>query len=315
MSKSTEINSRIISLNSANALLKNNGTYNSDVLFRLPGLLKKETDVKQVSFQLIDAQIPVSFYNINYTNNVLNYQISSLNYTITIDVGNYNFNSLAINMKAKFLLNGHTFLITINKQNGIITFATTTTNFVFTTSSMFSILGFPLQNQTSTFFSLTATYPLNLLGITKIKISSLLFNTYNVDSASNGLSNLISTVPIDQPAFGLISYENKSNAKYKLRTDAVDEIDLQLTDQNDNLVNFNNIDWTMTILLEIVRETQNLSTTEMADVLKEQNKILNQIVNSQSQPQTPPDQVEQPINPITTDDLQFFLYTNPNITI
>lgn len=315
MSKSTEINSRIISLNSANALLKNNGTYNSDVLFRLPGLLKKETDVKQVSFQLIDAQIPVSFYNINYTNNVLNYQISSLNYTITIDVGNYNFNSLAINMKAKFLLNGHTFLITINKQNGIITFATTTTNFVFTTSSMFSILGFPLQNQTSTFFSLTATYPLNLLGITKIKISSLLFNTYNVDSASNGLSNLISTVPIDQPAFGLISYENKSNAKYKLRTDAVDEIDLQLTDQNDNLVNFNNIDWTMTILLEIVRETQDLSTTEMADVLKEQNKILNQIVNSQPQPQPPPDQVEQPINPITTDDLQFFLYTNPNITI
>lgn len=315
MSKSTEINSRIISLNSANALLKNNGTYNSDVLFRLPGLLKKETDVKQVSFQLIDAQIPVSFYNINYTNNVLNYQISSLNYTITIDVGNYNFNSLAINMKAKFLLNGHTFLITINKQNGIITFATTTTNFVFTTSSMFSILGFPLQNQTSTSFSLTATYPLNLLGITKIKISSLLFNTYNVDSASNGLSNLISTVPIDQPAFGLISYENKSNAKYKLRTDAVDEIDLQLTDQNDNLVNFNNIDWTMTILLEIVRETQDLSTTEMADVLKEQNKILNQIVNSQPQPQPPPDQVEQPINPITTDDLQFFLYTNPNITI
>lgn len=315
MSKSTEINSRIISLNSSNALLKNNGTYNSDVLFRLPGLLKKETDVKQVSFQLIDAQIPVSFYNINYTNNVLNYQISSLNYTITIDVGNYNFNSLAINMKAQFLLNGHTFLITINKQNGIITFATTTTNFVFTTSSMFSILGFPLQNQTSTSFSLTATYPLNLLGITKIKISSLLFNTYNVDSASNGLSNLISTVPIDQPAFGLISYENKSNAKYKLRTDAVDEIDLQLTDQNDNLVNFNNIDWTMTILLEIVRETQDLSTTEMADVLKEQNKILNQISNSQSQPQTPPDQVEQPINPITTDDLQFFLYTNPNITI
>ena len=318
MSKSTEINSRIISLNSANALFKNNGTYNSDVLFKLPGLIKKETDVKQVSFQLIDAQIPVSFYNINYTNNVLNYQISSLNYTITIDVGNYNFNSLAINMKAQFLLNGHTFLITINKQNGIITFATTTTNFVFVVSSMFSTLGFPLQNQTSTSFSLTAIYPLNLLGITKIKISSLLFNTYNVDSASNGLSNLISTVPIDQPAFGLISYENKSTAKYKLRTDAVDEIDLQLTDQNDNLVNFNNIDWTMTILLEIVRETQDLSTTEMEDVLKEQNKILNQIANSQPS-QTPPpsssDQVEQPINPITTDDLQFFLYTNPNITI
>jgi hypothetical protein len=322
MSKSTEINSRIISLNSANALLKNNGTYNSDVLFKLPGLIKKEPDVKQVSFQLIDAQIPVSFYNINYTNNVLNYQISSVNYTITVDVGNYNFNSLATNMKAKFLLNSHTFIITINKQNGIIRFSTASTNFIFVVSSMFSTLGFPLQNQTSSTFILDAIYPLNLLGITKIKISSILFNTYNVDSASNGLSNLISTIPINEPAFGLISYENKSNAKYKLRTDAVDEIDLQLTDQNDNLVNFNNIDWTMTFLLEIVRETQDISTTEMADVLKEQNKILNQIANnvqppppSSSSSSSSSDQVEQPINPITTDDLQFFLYSNPNITI
>jgi len=316
MSKSTEINSRIISLNSTNALLKNNGTFNSDVLFRLPGLIKKEPDVKHVSFQLIDAQIPVSFYNINYTNNTLNYQISSINYTITVDVGNYNFNTLATNMKDKFLLNAHTFIITINKQNGIIRFATASTNFVFVVSSMFSTLGFPLQNQTSSTFILDATYPLNLLGITKIKISSLLFNTYNVDSASKGLSNLISTIPIDQPAFGLISYENKSNAKYKLRTNAVDEIDLQLTDQNDNLVNFNSIDWTMTFLLEIVREIQDISTTEMADVLKEQNKILNQIANSQTQPEpSSSDQVEQPINPITTDDLQFFLYSNPNITI
>jgi hypothetical protein len=310
--KSTEINSRIISLNSANALLKNNTTFNSDVLFRLPGLVKKETGVKQVAFQLIDAQIPVSFYNINYTNNVLKYQISSVNYTITADVGNYNFNSLATNLIAKFLLNGHTFLITINKQNGIMTFATPATNFIFQVSSMFTILGFPSTNQTSSSFSLTATYPLNLLGITKIKISSIFFNTYNVDSATYGLSNLIATIPVDEPAFGLITYENKSNSRYKLRTDAVDEIDLMLTDQLDNLINFNNIDWTLTFLLEITRESEDISTTEMSDILKQQNIILNQIAN---QPTAQPDQTEQPINPVTTDDLDFFLYSNPNLTI
>lgn len=310
--KSTEINSRIISLNSANALLKNNTTFNSDVLFRLPGLVKKETGVKQVAFQLIDAQIPVSFYNINYTNNVLKYQISSVNYTITADVGNYNFNSLATNLIAKFLLNGHTFLITINKQNGIMTFATPATNFIFQVSSMFTILGFPSTNQTSSSFSLKATYPLNLLGITKIKISSIFFNTYNVDSATYGLSNLIATIPVDEPAFGLITYENKSNSRYKLRTDAVDEIDLMLTDQLDNLINFNNIDWTLTFLLEITRESEDISTTEMSDILKQQNIILNQIAN---QPTAQPDQTEQPINPVTTDDLDFFLYSNPNLTI
>lgn len=317
MSKTTRTDSRIISLNSTNAILKNNTTFNSDVVFRLIGLVKPETDIKHITFHLIDAQIPVSFYNINYTNDTLKYQISSVNYTITVIPGNYNFTSLANILIARFLANGHIFTITINKQTGVITFATPATNFILQVSSIFTTLGFSASNQTSSGFSLTATYPLNLFGITKIKINSSFFNSYNYDSATNGMSNLISVIPVDQPAFGLIIYENKSNAKYTLRTNAVDEIDLTLTDQNDNLINFNNIDWQLTLLLEITREQDELSTVEMSDVLKQQNIILNQIVNNQNQVQPPPqtEDVEQPINPVITDDLDFFLYANPNITV
>ena len=313
----TRTDSRIISLNSSNAILKNNTTFNSDVVFRLIGLVKKETDIKHITFHLIDAQIPVSFYNINYTNNILKYQISSINYTITVIPGNYNFTSLANILIAGFFANGHIFTITINKQTGVITFATPATNFILQVSSIFTTLGFPSSNQTSNGFSLTATYPLNLFGITKIKINSSFFNSYNYDSATNGMSNLISVIPVDQPAFGLIIYENKSNATYTLRTDVVDEIDLQLTDQNDNLINFNNIDWQLTFLLEITREHEELSSTEMSDVLKEQNIILNQIANNQNQVQPPPqtEDVEQPTNPVVTDDLDFFLYSNPNIKV
>ena len=52
----------------------------------------------------------------------------------------------------------------------------------------------------------------------------------------------------------------------------------------------------------------------MADVLKQQNKILENMIGQNQQPIDPP-QVEQPINPIQTDDLEFFLYTNPNLKI
>ena len=102
-----------------------------------------------------------------------------------------------------------------------------------------------------------------------------------------------------------------------MRTNAVDEIDLTLTDQNDNLINFNNIDWQLTFLLEITREYDELSTIEMSDVLKQQNIILNQIVNNQNQVQPPPqtEDAEQPMNPVITDDLDFFLYSNPNIKV
>ena len=86
-----EIESRIININSSNASIKNNSTFNSDVVFKFPGLVKKNQPyIKKVQFQLLDACIPVSFYYINYTNNVLIYQISSINYTITSQVGNYN---------------------------------------------------------------------------------------------------------------------------------------------------------------------------------------------------------------------------------
>lgn len=311
MSKSTKVESRIVSINSANALIKNNGTYNSDVVFNFPGLVKPEQHITSVQFQLVDAQFPVSFYNINYTNNTLNYQISSINYSITANPGNYNFNSLATQLIAKFLANGHTFTVTINKQNGIITLATPATNFILQVSSMFSVLGLLLSNHTSSSFSLDADYPLNLLGIVKIKIQSVNLNTYNMDSSNAGSSNNIGLIPVDQPSFGLVVYENKTNTKFNLRDNRVDEIDLQILDQNNNLINFNNIDWNLTILIETTREFESLSQTQMADILKEQNKLLEDIANTA---QPPPIQ-EQPINPISTDDLDFFLYSNPNLTI
>jgi hypothetical protein len=311
MSKSIKTESRLININSANALIKNNGTYNSDVVFKFPGLVKPEQHITSVQFQLVDAVLPVSFYNINYTNNTLSYQISSVNYTITATPGNYNFNSLASQMISKFLANGHTFTITINKQTGIISLATPATSFILQVSSMFSVLGLLLSNHTSSSFSLTADYPLNLLGITKIKIQSVNLNTYNVDSSNNGNSNNIGLIPVDQPSFGLIVYENKSSSKFLLRDNRVDEIDLQLLDQNNNLINFNNLDWSLTILIETSREIETLSQIQMVDILKEQNKLL--AVMSQSQ--EPPPVQEQPINPISTDDLEFFIYSNPNLIV
>ena len=190
-SKTIRTESRLVNINSADALIKNNGTYNSDVVFKFPGLVKPEQHITSVQFQLLNAQLPVSFYNINYTNNTLNYQISSINYTITASPGNYNINSLATQLIAKFLTNGHTFTITINKQNGIITLATPATNFILQVSSMFSVLGLLLSNHISSSFSLTADYPLNLLGITKIKIQSVNLNICNADSSNDANSNNI----------------------------------------------------------------------------------------------------------------------------
>jgi len=251
-----EIESRIININSSNASIKNNTTFNSDVVFKFPGLVKaNQPFIKKVQFQLLDACIQVSFYNVNYTNNVLIYQISSINYTITAQVGNYNFNSLAVELTSKFLLNGHTFTLSLNKLNGVIKFLSTV-NYIFIASgsTMFNILGLFISNKTSSSFIINGDYPLNLLGITKIKISSINLNSYNLDSANNGNSNLIACIPVDQPSFSLIIYENKSFYKFTLRGDVVDELDFQLTDHDYSLINFNNMNFQLNFFMKLTIE-------------------------------------------------------------
>ena len=63
---------KIISLNSASATL-NNGTMKSNVYFNFTGLLTDEKVVRQTYVSIVNAQIPVSYYVINSTNNLLNF--------------------------------------------------------------------------------------------------------------------------------------------------------------------------------------------------------------------------------------------------
>ena len=91
-------------------------------------------------------------------------------------------------------------------------------------------------------YTLTALYPLNLLGIKKINISSQTLNTSNFSSAI-GTTSLINSISVDQPPFGLIVYQNTGGAKFTLTNKDKHKIDLQLYDEDFNYINFNNINW------------------------------------------------------------------------
>ena len=302
----TRTENRLITINSEDAFQYYNGTYKSSVNFIFNGIIKKEHDILFMSFHLTDAQIPVSFYNITSSNNILDYHTVSTPYLITVPIGNYNFNTLSTTMTSLFLANGHNIIVTISKTTGIITFTKDAGNFTLydANSTMFDVLGFTKGfNYGSTSFILTATYPLNLLGITKIKIKSTALSTYNYDSSSKGFSNTLATIPVDQPSFGLIIYENKSVSKFVLRDNTIDEIDIQLTDQNDNLINFNNMDWTIGFILEFQREVLAISTDDFKTILQKQKLLLTQNHINQNTP--------NPID-VETDDLGSFLYNNQN---
>ena len=188
----TYVDSRIIILNSAHGIL-NNGTYKSDILFKFNGLLTQEDDIEQVQISLVNAQIPVSFYTINYTNNVFKIKLGNHNVQFYyIQVGNYNANSLILSLNT--LINDSNFTITISKITGKLTFAYTTSFIIYTDNdaSICAILGLELGLIYNSTGILLCPYPLDLLVYKRLEIYTLTLSTYNYSSLNNGMCCLLS---------------------------------------------------------------------------------------------------------------------------
>jgi len=249
---------KLINLSSESANQFYNTTYLSHVSFNTPGLLIKNPFLKKVELSVIHAEIPVSFYTINYTNSYFKYKLDTGPIlTQQVPVGNYNANSLISALLT--LINDANFQIIINKVTGVIQFHHNKTFIIYTdnTYSIGKVLGFDLNTSyTSTelpLYTLTAIYPLNLLGIKKINISSQNLITNNFSSAI-GSTSLINSISVDQPPFGLIVYQNTGGAKFTLSNTDINKIDLQLYDEDFNYINFNNINWSILFCLYITYE-------------------------------------------------------------
>lgn len=247
---------RLISLNSSSATRYNNGSALSDVIFDFPNILSPSESVVYVEGGVQQAQIVASFYNVDTTNNVFNYTVSSVAYNIQIPAGNYNYTSLVTQMTTLFLVNGHTFVFALNRASNILTLTLTSAGSW--TQILPSISGLILGFDTSTTYTITGntkTLPnlFNLLGVKKLKIYSQNLAINSVDSVGNATNNLIETLSVNVAGFGLILYNNIDSTYGHLKTGYLSTVDIQIRDELGNLINFNGTNWTMTIVLIIYK--------------------------------------------------------------
>jgi hypothetical protein len=284
----TILEHKLITLNSRYAN-KINGTYNSNVIFNFKGILTDEDDIISSNICVMNAQIPISFYTINETNNYFQIKLGAGSYVnITIPVGNYNGNTLITALNVAILATaGFSPTITLNNVNGILTFtyaSSFTLNFPTNlltggTNFTYRILGFNASS-VNVGTSITANYPLNLLGVNRLAIRSnkLAINSYNSVSLNLGIT--LSTIPVDVPAFSLISYTNQTDLnKSLLRVNIIDDIDISIVDEDNNFINFNNIDWTIALVLENVRLLPTKFTDSFESLIK--NSQLETIENKE----------------------------------
>jgi hypothetical protein len=254
---------RLISLNSNNATTYNNGRYLSDLSFDFFSILSADESILYVEGGVQSAQIPCSFYNLDITNNVFSYTVGGIAYNIQVPPGNYNYNTLVTQMATLFTVNGHTFTFSLNRNSNILTMSLTsagTWNNILP-SSIYYILGF--NNTTTVITANTITYPnlFNLLGQKKLKIYSNNLAIDSLDSVGNTTNNLIETLSVNQPGFGMIIYNNLDSTYGHLKTSYLSTIDIQIKDELGNFINFNNTNWTMTIVLIVFKELKVKQTT------------------------------------------------------
>lgn len=229
--------------------------------------------------------ITTGYYDYKF---VLRYWVSStqlqnyVDYTISLPIQSYTLATLstvidgllvAQNIQAEMAYIGSQLRLTCQQTGAVIAMLYSSTNI----SGFFGISSdqSPLYRQfytpdanllNDTVDSLVLTQvadtPLNLLGVKKLSVKSSLLGISSYTSESGGKSITLTTIPADKAPFTMISYENKSDLnKQTLGIDIIDNIDIQIVDERDNLINFNNVGWTITLVLESIRrKKENIGT-------------------------------------------------------
>jgi hypothetical protein len=94
---------------------------------------------------------------------------------------------------------------------------------------------------------LNLPYPCNFLGPKNlmIKCNNIILNNYDSFSKTE---NILANIPINVPPFGFIIYDNDTEANL-IENFNIDYLEILITDENNNLINFNNIEWNLTLTI------------------------------------------------------------------
>ena len=231
-----------IYLNSKYADTSNNGNYK----FQLNTLEVQEGYYIYLSVQ--NVSIPYSFYNINESNNMLEYILDGSLYTIYIPVSNYNINQFIEYLSS--VMNG--FTIVYSSRTNKITFIHNTFNFSFLASSTcYKIIGMKEKlNYTSDGFTLESDKCVNMMTVNSIFVLSNLM-TYNIASSLPNSQNILCQVLVNNSPNSIIQYSNTNHFRTNLFINRLSNINLKLVDEYNNTINLNGLNFIVTLQLDI----------------------------------------------------------------
>ena len=244
----------------------NNGSLKSDVSISLPDLHFNERDIVNVLFSVDHCEVCNSYYLINENNN----DIVINNIVYSVQFGNYNVNNF-ITALTSVIPSG--FIITYSSITNKLTF-TYTTNFTINASSALctinNIIGLGNTNITSVANTLVLPYVVNFLPLARINFRSNFFKFNNYSTTDNS-TDIFLSLQNSAPPIGVIYYVNQTNTNFIINDMNITTININVTDDESNLINFNNVNWFMTFTIKIDYKDLNDPNQNFLSIVKSNN--------------------------------------------
>jgi len=260
---------------------------NSHLLVDLKERISIDRKTEEIHMIVESAEIPYSFYNVssNVGNDTILFNTST---TYTIPAQNYTATELARVLTAD---DSFPCSVTYNKFTMKFTFTnqavgTTTLNWSGSTANKLMGFGFGDEIPDTTLDSSGSTaVSTNVIDLASVHSLFIKSNTSgsNVFSTRKGFSQIIQKISVDMNS-GYIIYLNQNDHRQStILYNNVDFLDLRITDQNDNLVNMNGVNYEIGITfyiypLQSKKIEQPIDTRRIVPV--NQNRVLTQPTNN-----------------------------------
>lgn len=256
---------------------------------------------EEIHIQMMSAEIPFSFYNIsdNLNNTILKYDT---NQTLIFTTQDYSIFELVdfCNADTNF---SAIFTTSYDEQKNKINFLNKTgiTHTIdLQLSTINKVIGFDeteIQRTVLAGATLTSDYVCNLATIHSIFIKSSMA-TGNVLSTRAGNSTTLQKISIDVNTGGII-YLNQSDFRQISVSQAniIDQITFSITDQNDNLLQTNNVNFELSFLFQVYLKQNTLMNNDNSNRRNLNNSIQRNFIPTQ------PTRILRQNQPLIVDEL------------
>lgn len=205
-----------------------------------------------------NATIPNSFYNVNSTNNTLIFKYDGTDYTIILDVGNYNIQQFLTAIHTKFvsLLGGDLIVIKWLHQMNKVELTPQKTLQLLKESTMLKLLGFSKADHTSGDIGGKLTSD----GLIDIRLNDCFYIQSDISTNTKSFAKVnrhhhtIAKIPVTSPTFGVNVFEPLNPNQVVIPTNTFSSINIKITNHQGEELNFNNQLWSMTLEINFYKK-------------------------------------------------------------